>query len=291
MHDTYLLLTPFLMLIVVGLVGFVGCDVVFGLDPVDDQVDPPRNLTAVPGTNKIDLKWDPPVKGDPITYTVKRGRMTRAYTLLSDPPIDASTTSFTDTRMIEDGMTYFYAVSATLAGDKETPNSDELPVVAGLAGKAPLLSVTAMGNPRNDFTGWAGVGILVGPAPIEIKELARIKLAGNTQPHNVRIIDGDSPTHADVSNGGVVVNMAGATDGEFVYAPLAVPVLLNANANYYILSQETNGGDRYYNADVTQVMAVASVARVYAAYGDGVSYNASPTSGFSYVPVNAYYSV
>ncbi len=287
MHDTYLILTPVLMLIVVGLVGFVGCDQVFGLHRVEY---PPQNLTATPGTNRVDLSWDPPKKGNPVSYKVSRGTSHNNYTLISDP-IDASMTSFADTRMVINGTTYFYAVSATLSPGGETSNSDEISVVAGLQGIAPLLTATATGNPVNGFTGWAGVGILVGPNPIEVKELARMKVPGNTQAHTIRIINGDSPTHEDVSNGGVVVDLAGGTNGEFVYAPLATPVVLNANTNYYILCQEMTGGDQYFNADVTTVSAVAAVARVYAVYGDGVSYNPSPMSGSAYGPVNAYYSV
>ena len=46
------------------------------------------------------------------------------------------------------------------------------------------------------------------------------------------------------------VATAGAPTGQFQYTPLATAVTLAANTSYYLLSQETAGGDQWY--DFTQ---------------------------------------
>src|SRR5688572_30993637 len=58
MSDPYLLLTPILMLLVVGLVGFVGCDLLFGLDEVPQQAKAPTGFQATAGNRRVDLAWD-----------------------------------------------------------------------------------------------------------------------------------------------------------------------------------------------------------------------------------------
>jgi uncharacterized protein YfiM (DUF2279 family) len=55
----------------------------------------------------------------------------------------------------------------------------------------------------------------------------------------------DAATAADL--GSTSVATEGATTGQFQYAPLATAVTLAANTSYYLLSQETAGGDQWYD--------------------------------------------
>jgi len=69
----------------------------------------------------------------------------------------------------------------------------------------------------------------------------------------------------DVPNAFVSVSMAGGVVGERRYAPLNPPVVLNAGATYFIVSQEIAGGDDFYNHNTmiqtTDVATVPSAAR------------------------------
>ena len=57
MIDYFVLLTPLLLLGVIALAGFVGCDIFFPLvDPTPPE--PPTNLRAVAGNAKVVLTWD-----------------------------------------------------------------------------------------------------------------------------------------------------------------------------------------------------------------------------------------
>jgi hypothetical protein len=53
--DSFLFLTPVLVFAIVALLGFVGCDVVFGLQPLPDPVS---GLQAVAGNSQVTLTWD-----------------------------------------------------------------------------------------------------------------------------------------------------------------------------------------------------------------------------------------
>ena len=51
----------------------------------------------------------------------------------------------------------------------------------------------------------------------------------------------------DVAGGAVTVSLPSGTPGTFTYVALASPVVLTANTTYYLISQEVNGGDQFYN--------------------------------------------
>src|ERR1019366_4468003 len=59
--------------------------------------------------------------------------------------------------------------------------------------------------------------------------------------------------------------------GDLAYAALPATVTLNANQTYYLVTQETFGGDQWYDFDSTvQTAAVATVTS--AVYGTGAPY-------------------
>ena len=55
----------------------------------------------------------------------------------------------------------------------------------------------------------------------------------------------------DIAGASVSINLAGGAQGTFVYRGLPTPVTLAANTTYFILSQETAGGDLWYDFEAT----------------------------------------
>jgi hypothetical protein len=47
----------------------------------------------------------------------------------------------------------------------------------------------------------------------------------------------------------VTVSMAGGTEGAYQYQPLSTVVTLDAGHRYYLLSEELNPGDEFYDQD------------------------------------------
>ena len=135
--------------------------------------------------------------------------------------------------------------------------------------------------------------ITVGPNPITVTALGRLVLSGNTQAHQITLVD------AANSNllGSVTVNTAGVTAGQFVYATLSSPVTLSANQVYYILSMENSGGDFWYENNV--VVTTTSAAHLdYSVFestpGGPVMAGEGPGNHLAnqpYVPVDFQYSM
>src|SRR5262249_51347092 len=110
-------------------------------------------------------------------------------------------------------------------------------------------------------------------SPITVTQLGRIMAPGNSASHSLKVVrmsDG-----ADVAGSVVTVNMAGATVGQFRYVPLSSPVTLSAGQTYLVLSQETVGGDTWYNLD-TQLTTTAVAAE------NGASWGTGPGNWFTY---------
>jgi len=107
----------------------------------------------------------------------------------------------------------------------------------------PYIAGHSMPMLRNDYTGWLGMEISVGASPIMVNQLGRWVAPGNTGTHTVKLVS--AGTGADLASASIAT--AGAPGGQFKYAPLAAPVTLAANTTYYILSQESAGGDHWYD--------------------------------------------
>ena len=105
-----------------------------------------------------------------------------------------------------------------------------------------LTSVT-LGALQNDFTGWVGMQITVGPAPMIITSLGRAVASCDSAEHVVKIVN--AATGIDVPGGSTTIGTLGDTPGTFVYSGLTSPVTLSANTAYYIVSQETKFGDYF----------------------------------------------
>lgn len=278
MHDFYLLLTPVLTFLVVALVGFVGCDALFGLDHVDDPVPSPKNLTAAPGDGRVDLVWEP-ATGSPDSYVVKVGTSPGSHPDAHDVGM---TTAYTETNLTN-GTTYYFVVTAKKGGN-ESSSSNEASAVPGLYGvMTPLIASKTLGTLRN-FTAWLGMGFVVAGKNLQVVKVGRAFAPGNSGVHRLYLID--AATKQEIA--AVDVSVAGGTPGEFVYADVMPSVILNAGASYYLLSDEVDTGDQFYDAD-TRVTTTAAVSREFAVYGGNGNYTEAPVDNFAYGPVDLIY--
>ncbi len=273
MHSLYLLLTPALAISVLALVRFIGCDAVYGLSNLP-TIGPPENFVAKPGNQKVDLSWEPVEEAE--GYRVQRGLTSNHYTTQFDVP--SSQTTFTDTPL-PNGVPEFYVVAALQDGTGGPP-SVELEVTPGQT----FVASETLGTVRNDFTGAVGMVIQVAADPLTVRGLGRFVVAGNGGTHVVKIADGT--TGADLPNAAVTISLSGAVPNQFAYEVLATPVLLNPNTQYYIVSQETMGGDRWLDLDTT-VITSSVAAVISAAFTDGVNpFVRGGGPGHTYGPVD-----
>lgn len=275
MIDSFVLLTPILMLGVVALLVFVGCDLIFELK---DPLPPPKNFRAIPGNEQAFLSWDS--YSGAIEYLVKRGEASGVYT---NTQTVFPETSRTDTGLTN-GVTYFYVLTAKTSHD-ESQRTVEVAVT-------PLPSfVTSktLGTPRNAFTAFLGMAIQVGPSPLTIVTLGRVFVPGNSQMHVVKIVE--AATGADLPGGTVIVDMAAATAvetdaGDFVYESLASPVTLDANVSYFVVSQETMGLDEFHDNDTTIEPSSVATATGSVFGTGGTSYAIDGPARTTYGPVD-----
>lgn len=106
-----------------------------------------------------------------------------------------------------------------------------------------FVSGHSMGILRNDLSGWFGLKFTIGSTALNVSELARWVAPGNTGNHTVKLVN--AATGVDVAS--TVVATSGSADGQFKYASLPLMVTLSANTSYYLLTQETVGGDLWYD--------------------------------------------
>src|ERR1019366_8223400 len=178
--------------------------------------------------------------------------------------------------------------STTAAASRAPLARAKSPRDGTLSGKA-LVTGFVPGAARNNYSGLFGMQFTVGPAPLAVSSLGRIYINGNTGPHQVKLVrvsDG-----GDVPNGSATVSLpGGGSPGQFVYAPLSSVVTLAANTAYYLVGQETSGGDQW--DDLGPVTAAGAVTVNSAAtFLAGFGFTAVGGANNSYVPVNLLYTV
>ncbi|HEX6573618.1 MAG TPA: hypothetical protein VF042_01490 [Gemmatimonadaceae bacterium] len=286
MSEGYLLLTPVLVLFVVALVGFVGCDQLFGLDRVPDvENHPPTLLDPVPGNMTVDLAWIPPTDATPTGYRIERGEASNMLTF--DREVPASQTTFHDDVSLVNEMTYYYAVTS-LDGTSAVGTSEVKPVVVGYTGLTSLVTGITRGTLRNNFMANVGMGFQVGTTAIRVSKIGRYKVPGNSGTHTLKLFD--LAANADIPGSSVTINLAGAPDDQFAYADLPAPIPLTAGATYYLLSSETDMGDRWYDSADTKVTTTNVVTRVFAVNEDSPGhFNPAPIAEFVYGPLDVQY--
>ena len=151
----------------------------------------------------------------------------------------------------------------------------------------PLVTSFTLGGPGNNFTGFVGMQFTVGASPLNVTALGRLDIAGNTKTHTVKLVrvsDG-----GDVPGGSATLSFPTGTVGQFAYATLVSPVTLQANTGYYLISEETSGGDQWLDlGPITTTNVVSLNGPVY--YWPGFGYYLVGITNGSYVPVNLLYS-
>src|SRR4029453_14893709 len=149
MSNIYLLLTPILMLGVLALVRFVGCQIPFppqGFDPLP----PPQNVTATPGNQSVTLTWDPLEDAD--AYLIKQGEVANEPNPIVIPVPDLNTTHTVGN--LANGTTYFFRVFGK-QDEIEGKPSEEVSATPARG----LITFKTLGTKRNNFTGDVGMVI------------------------------------------------------------------------------------------------------------------------------------
>jgi hypothetical protein len=151
-----------------------------------------------------------------------------------------------------------------------TPSIGAFQVTTGL-----VTNVVLSTNTYNAQTQWVGMKFTVGAQNISVTKLGRWVVSGNSAAHNVKLVV--ASTGVDVPGGATVVNTVGTAPGMFAYGALPAPVTLTAGVAYYLISEETAGGDAWYGytstltttADIAINSAVAYSGGVFTPYGTG----------------------
>ena len=224
MMHSYLLLTPLIILLVIALAGFVGCEFAPGMV----TPSPPTGLFAVVQNDKIVLSWD--ANPNPIAYNIKRGTDPGVYAVIDT--ISGPANSYEDTSAAEDTR-YNYVVS-TFSGSQESSDSGEVYATIPtefIVTKAPSVE-------GNAITGYAGMGFLYNGPPIVVTTLGRFRAAGNNEFHLLKILERNNPAIAPVELQSVTVDVKTAAEGSFAYAELLKEVILQPGNVYYVVSQE-----------------------------------------------------
>jgi hypothetical protein len=151
-------------------------------------------------------------------------------------------------------------------------------------GSTQWITAVTPGTPRNNFTGYVGLSLTVGPSSITINALGRYCLSGNTNSHTIYLSQNNGATLATTS-----ITCPGNANA-FVYGCLTTPYVMAASTTYYLMTNETNGGDTWYD-DNTSVTTTAVATDNYSIYSgspnSGILLN---TLGHTFVPPTFQYA-
>ena len=167
----------------------------------------------------------------------------------------ATSSSYTTPGLtLADNGTQFRVVVTNPQGSA-TSNAATVTVLA--SGSSFVTSMTP-GTLRNDFTGWVGMKITVGPQAIAISSIGRLVVTNNSRSHTLKIVDAVTSNDLAVTN----INTSGAPAGVILYGALSAPLILSPNSAYYVMSRETAGSseDQWYELNsIVQTTAAAVV--------------------------------
>lgn len=182
--------------------------------------------------------------------------------------------------------------TAIVSGGGETNTSNNSandsttvdPSGGGTVSGTSFVTAYALNGPsiRNNFSGWVGMKFTVGSSSLSVSSLGRMCIAGNAGTHPVKVVN--ATTGLDVAS--VSLNMAGCSGGQFKYA--SVTLTLPGNTAYYLVSQETSGGDQWYDYGTLTTTSAAAVNG--SVYSNGASWAVISTPNTSYVPVSFLYA-
>jgi parallel beta-helix repeat protein len=156
--------------------------------------------------------------------------------------------------LLQNSLQVMYSCAGyTPAPSEPTPT----PITPAPTTSTPFITKITPGRLRNDFQGWVGMRFRTGSTAVTVGSLGRIVLSGNSRNHTVALFTSNGQT---VAGGSVTVSTSGAPAGQFRYAALSAPIVLQANTTYVLATQETAGGDYWYDCDAT--VTTTSVANV-----------------------------
>jgi len=291
MIDPFVLLAPILLLGVIALVGFVGCDWVFQLER--DPPNPPKNIRVVAGDRRVTLSWDPQISADRFEIDRQEGEpgvVPDSYTPLDTvreeelPTIDGSLTYF-DENNVTNVVTYHYVIRA--ANPEEISKNSEDIEATPMSPFGPFVEKFMEGTAVAPGNGWNGMAIRVGSTPIKVFKLGRAFELGMNNTHQMRLVD--DATKADI--GTTTVNMASETVERFKYGDLEQGgVTLEPGGLYYVLSEETSGGDQLWEQDtiLLKVRMEATVPNAVYSTAPGLFVPVG-SQGHAYGPVSVMY--
>jgi hypothetical protein len=285
MTDFYLLLTPLFVIGVLGLIRFIGCDTVWGLTPVKLPV--PTITDAIPGNQRVDLRWNY-LSATAGSFTVMYGTvMGGPYPdEMLVPVTDDSITRFTaPVTGLANATTYYFVVNGVSKQGMDIGNSSEVSATPdpGFVLETPTLGPVQ----RNDIQGFVGMSITIGANDVVVTHLGRIHLPGNMQSHIVKIVD--AATGMDVGLP-VTIQMPSGPENDYAFEPMYQTATLMATRTYYVVSEERDGGDLWY--DLPNRSTTTNVAQLNSGISKRfteASYSAFGGANEMYGPVNFRY--
>ncbi len=119
---------------------------------------------------------------------------------------------------------------------------------AAIASGQNYILTQTLGTPRNDADGWFGLNFATAGNTPQVMSLCRWKISGNSQVHNLylyRYVDGSS----DVQIAAATVDLSAGSVGTYICSAggSGLPATLLVSTTYYVISQEANAGDQFYN--------------------------------------------
>jgi hypothetical protein len=289
--DSFVLLTPLLMLGVIALVRFVGCNQVFGLEPTVTAAPPVTHLVAVPGDQRVDLTWDYE-PGNATAFEIwYHEANVGSFVMYAGAQIHVETIQgqaqhgSASVGNLANGTKHFFKVLAHTANSSSSLAAT-LPVES-TPGVTEFLSFTTLGTIRNNFTGWVGMAVQMNADAI-VTQLGRLVVANNVRMHDIRIVD---PGQGYAVLGAVTVNMPAGPIGTFAYRALPQPVALNKYRLYYFMTHEEIGGDDFHDIMPVDTTGIGTI--ISGVYSDDAAPNTYLSLGGSmnqtYGPVNFTY--
>ena len=159
------------------------------------------------------------------------------------------------------------------------------PIQVVLTNEQTYVTSAVGGAPYNTFSAWVGMQFVVGANPVTITQLGRMMATNNTGTHNLKLVNASN--QADILN--TSVTMSGGTVGQFKYVTLSSPVTLPAGSTNYLMSEETAGGDIWYDVATVTTTPAASVLGI--AWGWSAPWLINPAPNQESGPVNFKYAV
>lgn len=275
--DTYLLLTPLLVLAIVGLLRFIGC--VLLVRP--DSPGAPFQLVTQPFDHRIELSWlaSGVVEHFKVEFGTQQGGPYSETGIVPVGTMRFSAEKLQDDGPLPNGVRFFFRIRSE-GPDGNSPYSAE---VSDVAGVTPFIqSQVFPTETRNDWQGWLGMAIQMGSSPILVTQIGRIKLPFNAGSHELKIVEGIANNSIVDLGASVTLDLNGAVADAagFVYAALSNPIELLPQRIYYVLTHEAAGGDESYGNTGGSILTTVQTTDVAATVGAVFFNDLDPASGY-----------